>query len=386
MRDKELPELSHSEINRYSRHLLLPEVGMEGQKKLKASSVLLIGAGGLGSPIAMYLAAAGVGRLGLIDMDVVEASNLQRQVIHGTEDVGTLKIISAKNSIKSINPFVQVDTYEQRFTAENALDIAQHYDILIDGTDNFPTRYLINDVAVFLNKPCVYGSIFRFEGQASVFWADKGPCYRCLYPEPPPPELSPNCAEGGVIGVLPGIIGTIQANEAIKIILGEGEPLINRLLVLDALSMKFSELTLRKNPDCPLCGSKPSIADLIDYHQFCGVDSPLEQIESDSIYEIHSIELAEKLDTESIMLIDVRSPEEHAICAIENSILMPLPQLQDRVSEINKNQQIVVYCKSGVRGAKAVSLLHKAGFLSAKNLSGGIHAWAKEVDGSIPTY
>jgi sulfur-carrier protein adenylyltransferase/sulfurtransferase len=379
---KDLPELSNDEIGRYSRHLLLSEVGLEGQRKLKAASVLLIGAGGLGSPIAMYLAAAGVGRIGLVDMDIVEVSNLQRQIIHGTEDVGRLKIESAAESIHSINPFVKVEMHQVKFTADNAMDIAKNYDIIIDGTDNFPTRYLVNDVAVLLKKPTIYGSIFRFEGQASVFWAEKGPCYRCLYPEPPPPGMVPNCAEGGVIGVLPGMIGTIQANEAIKIILGQGAPLIGRLLVLDALDMSFREMTLHKNPNCPICSSTPSIHALIDYQQFCGIPLP-STVPSE--FDIPSIELMRRLQHGAITLVDVRAREEYAICSLPNAILIPLPELEERMHELDKADQIV-YCKAGVRGAKAVSLMQMQGYSTARNLAGGILAWSKEVDSTIPTY
>jgi len=378
------PELSKDEVSRYSRHLLLPEVGLEGQRKLKSASVLIVGAGGLGSPIAMYLAAAGVGRLGLVDMDVVEASNLQRQIIHGTQDVGRLKIESAASAIHSINPYVVVDRHAVKLGADNALDIARSYDLIVDGTDNFPTRYLVNDVAVLLHKPVVYGSILRFEGQAGVFWADKGPCYRCLYPEPPPPGMVPNCAEGGVIGVLPGMIGTIQANEAIKLILGQGTPLIGRLLLLDALDMSFRELRLRKNPQCPLCGTHPSMTRLVDYEQFCGVSAP--DGPPGSRFDIACAELKQRLASERITLVDVRSPAEHRICALPNSVLIPLPELEDRLHELDPADRIVVYCKAGIRGAKAVSLMHDEGFDSARNLAGGILAWAREVDPTLPTY
>lgn len=379
-------DLSHEEIQRYSRHLLLPEVGLEGQKKLKAASVLIIGAGGLGSPIAMYLAAAGIGCIGLVDMDIVEASNLQRQIIHGTDNVGELKIESARRSIERINPFVNVNIYQEKFTADNAMDIARDYDIIIDGTDNFPTRYLVNDVCVLLGKPTVYGSIFRFEGQASVFSAKHGPCYRCLYPEPPPEGLVPNCAEGGVIGVLPGMIGTIQANEAIKLILGEGLPLYNRLLVLDALDMRFRELSIHKNPHCQICGTHPTITQLIDYQHFCGITPKSEAPAIAQEQLITATQLAEKLSAAHIQLIDVRSAEEHAICAIPDSLLIPLAELPFRLHEINRETEIIIYCKSGVRGAKAVSLLNDEGFLKVKNLAGGIKAWAKEVDEAMPTY
>jgi len=379
-------DLSHEEIQRYSRHLLLPEVGLEGQKKLKAASVLIIGAGGLGSPIAMYLAAAGIGCIGLVDMDIVEVSNLQRQIIHGTENVGELKIESAKRTIARINPFVNVKVYQEKFTAENAMDIAREYDIIIDGTDNFPTRYLVNDVCVLLGKPTVYGSIFRFEGQASVFSAKHGPCYRCLYPEPPPEGLVPNCSEGGVIGVLPGMIGTIQANEAIKIILGEGIPLYNRLLVLDALDMRFRELSISKNPNCQICGTNPTITQLIDYQHFCGISpkTNTDTISADQL--ITATELSEKLVTSTVQIIDVRSAEEYAICAIPDSLLIPLAELPYRLHEINRNAEVIIYCKSGIRGSKAISLLNDEGFLKVKNLVGGIKAWATEVDEAMPTY
>lgn len=379
-------ELSHDEIQRYSRHLLLPEVGLEGQKKLKAASVLIIGAGGLGSPIAMYLAAAGIGSIGLVDMDIVETSNLQRQIIHGTDNVGDLKIESAKRTIARINPFVNVKTYQEKFTSDNALDIARDYDIIIDGTDNFPTRYLVNDVCVLLGKPNVYGSIFRFEGQASVFSAKHGPCYRCLYPEPPPEGLVPNCAEGGVIGVLPGMIGTIQANEAIKIILGEGRPLYSRLLVLDALDMRFREMSINKNPECQICSSNPIITKLIDYQHFCGIAPKTDAATMRPEQLISPAQLAKCLTNVNIQLIDVRSPEEHAICAIQNSLLIPLADLPFRLGEIDKQREIVIYCKSGIRGAKAVNLLNEEGFIRVKNLTGGIKAWATEIDEAMPSY
>jgi adenylyltransferase/sulfurtransferase len=380
----ELPVLSKEEIGRYSRHLILPEVGMAGQKKLKAASVLIIGAGGLGSPLAMYLAAAGIGRLGLVDFDVVDASNLQRQVIHSTRNVGRSKLESAKEYIFGINPNVQVDVYETRFTSENAFAIAAEYDIIIDGTDNFPTRYLVNDVCVLLGKPNVYGSIFRFDGQASVFWAKRGPCYRCLYPEPPPPGLVPSCAEGGVLGVLPGIIGCIQANEAIKIILGKGELLTGRLLLFDALGMRFRELKLRRDPHCPVCGEHPTIHQLIDYEQFCGIVG--EENQSLDTFNIFPKELARKLERGHLFLLDVREPEEYQICAIPGATLIPLKQLPERLTEIDGAAEIVAYCRTGKRSAQAVELLHKAGYTSAKNLAGGIHAWADEVDPSVPKY
>lgn len=389
MHNSQAVTLSAEEIQRYSRHLILPEVAMSGQKKLKAASVLLIGTGGLGSPLAMYLAAAGIGRLGLVDFDVVDSSNLQRQVIHSTQNVGKSKLASAKNFIAGINPNVHVETYETRFSADNALAIARDYDLVIDGTDNFPTRYLVNDVCVLLKKPNVYGSIFRFEGQASVFWAEQGPCYRCLYPEPPPPGLVPSCAEGGVLGVLPGIIGTIQANEAIKLILGAGEPLIGRLLLFDALAMRFREMKLRKDPHCPICGPHPTITELIDYEQFCGMPVVEDDGRDGKIvnsFDISATELARRLKNEPIYLLDVREAYEYEICAIPGATLIPLPQLPERLAEINGAQPIVAYCRTGKRSAKAVTLLQQAGYASAKNLAGGIHAWADDVDPSLPKY
>lgn len=389
MHNSQAVTLSAEEIQRYSRHLILPEVAMSGQKKLKAASVLLIGTGGLGSPLAMYLAAAGIGRLGLVDFDVVDSSNLQRQVIHSTQNVGKSKLASAKNFIAGINPNVHVETYETRFSADNALAIARDYDLVIDGTDNFPTRYLVNDVCVLLKKPNVYGSIFRFEGQASVFWAEQGPCYRCLYPEPPPPGLVPSCAEGGVLGVLPGIIGTIQANEAIKLILGAGEPLIGRLLLFDALAMHFREMKLRKDPHCPICGPHPTITELIDYEQFCGMPVVEDDGRDGKIvnsFDISATELARRLKSEPVYLLDVREAYEYEICAIPGATLIPLPQLPERLAEINGAQPIVAYCRTGKRSAAAVKLLQQAGYASAKNLAGGIHAWADDVDPSLPKY
>ncbi|MCG3161459.1 MAG: hypothetical protein JMDDDDMK_02642 [Acidobacteria bacterium] len=384
----ELPELNKDELARYSRHLILPEVGMEGQRKLKAASVLLIGAGGLGSPLGLYLAAAGVGRLGLVDFDVVDHSNLQRQVLHGTKDVGRKKLASAKDRIADINPHVQIDTYELALRSENALGIAKDYDIIIDGTDNFQTRYLANDASVLLGKPNVYGSIFRFEGQASVFHPKAGgPCYRCLYPEPPPPGLVPSCAEGGVLGILPGVIGMIQATEAVKLILGEGEPLIGRLLLFDALKMKFRELKLRRNPECPLCGDNPTIKQLIDYDQFCGVTpQPATEV---SDWEITPLQLKQRLDSgERVTIIDVREPHEWQIANLENygSRLIPLGQFANRIGEINPDDDIVVHCKMGGRSAKAYDALKKAGFTKIKNLKGGILAWADQVDRTMQKY
>jgi molybdopterin/thiamine biosynthesis adenylyltransferase/rhodanese-related sulfurtransferase/molybdopterin converting factor small subunit len=385
-----LPELSKDEVARYSRHLIMPEVGMEGQRKLKAASILLIGAGGLGSPLGLYLAAAGVGRLGLVDFDVVDHSNLQRQIIHGTKDVGRPKLQSAKDRLSDVNPHTQIDGYETALKAENALEIFKDYDIIIDGTDNFQTRYLANDASVLLGKPNVYGSIFRFDGQASVFYPKAGgPCYRCLYPEPPPPGLVPSCAEGGVLGILPGIIGVIQATEAIKLIIGEGDPLIGRLLLFDALKMKFRELKLRRNPECPLCGEQPTITGLIDYEQFCGITPQPAQPADTSDWEITPAQLNAQLDQgRQVTIIDVREPHEWQICNLEaqGAQLIPLGQFAARMSELNSADEIVVHCKMGGRSAKAYELLKQAGFKKIKNLKGGITAWADQVDRSMPKY
>jgi sulfur-carrier protein adenylyltransferase/sulfurtransferase len=381
-------ELSHEEIRRYSRHLIMPEVGLNGQKRLKAASVLLIGTGGLGSPLGMYLAAAGVGKIGLVDFDVVDASNLQRQVVHGTASIGKLKVDSAKARLLDINPGIEVVTYNQPFTSENAFDIARPWDIVIDGTDNFPTRYLTNDVCVLLGKPNVYGSIFRFEGQASVFYAKEGPCYRCLFPEPPPPGLVPSCAEGGVLGVLPGTIGTIQATEAIKLILGIGEPLIGRLLLYDALSMTLEEVRLRKNPNCVICSDHPTVTQLIDYEEFCGV--PAHDHEEDSAgagWDITPKELKERLAKGNhVHIIDVREPHEWEISHIEGAQLIPLASLAEHMNELDSADEIVLQCKTGERSARALDLLRTAGFRKLKNLKGGINAWARDVDPSLPTY
>ena len=378
--------LTDEEISRYSRHLILPEVGVEGQLKLKKARVLLIGTGGLGAPLGMYLAAAGVGTLGLVDFDNVDASNLQRQIIHGTKDVGRPKISSAKDRLLDINPNVNIETYETRLTSQNALEIIKKYDIVVDGTDNFPTRYLVNDACVLLGKPNVYGSIFRFEGQASVFWAEKGACYRCLYPEPPPPGLVPSCAEGGVLGVLPGIIGTIQANETIKLILGGGEPLINRLLLFDAWKMRFRELKLHKNPQCPICGENKSIHQLIDYEVFCGLSFPSSS--EVKLEEITAPELKRQIDLgKNIQIIDVRDSNEYAIARIPNSKLIPLNQIVERSKEIDPNLTAVLHCKGGIRSAKAINALKENGFTGTLiNLRGGILAWSNEVDPSVPKY
>ncbi len=379
-------QLSKDEILRYSRHLIMPEVGMEGQLKLKQAKVLCIGAGGLGAPLILYLAAAGVGKLGIVDFDAVDFTNLQRQVIHGTSDVGRPKIDSARDTIHDINPNVEVVAHETRLTSDNALDIFRDYDIVADGTDNFPTRYLVNDACVLLGKPNVYGSIFRFEGQASVFYAKEGPCYRCLYPEPPPPGLVPSCAEGGVLGVLPGIVGSIQALETIKLILGKGEPLIGRLLLFDALAMKFRELKLRKNPDCPVCGANPTVTQLIDYEQFCGIRGE-EYVEPARVPEITPIELKKMMEQRKpFVLIDVREPHEYDICRIPGSHLIPLGEVPRRMHELNSADEIVVHCRSGARSAKAVEFLMKSGFRKIRNLKGGILAWSDQVDPSVPKY
>ena len=386
LRHSELPMLSNEEIARYSRHVIIPEVGMEGQRKLKAASVLMIGTGGLGAPLGMYLAAAGVGRLGLVDFDVVDMSNLQRQIIHGTKDVGRPKIASARDRIQDINPHVEIETHETRLTSENALRLFVNYDVIVDGTDNFPTRYLVNDACVLTAKPNVYGSIFRFEGQASVFWAERGPCYRCLYPEPPPPGLVPSCAEGGVLGVLPGIIGAIQANETIKIILGAPDIMVNRLLLFDAWRMRFRELKLRKNPECPVCGDHPTIKELIDYEQFCGITQQPET--KSSMEEITATELKQRLDKgDDIQIIDVREPHEYQIGQIPDSHLIPLGQVLTRMDEIDPSRETVVHCKMGGRSAKAIDALQRAGFTGRLiNLKGGITAWSNEVDPSVPKY
>ena len=382
-----LPELSRDEILRYSRHLLIPEVGLEGQRKLKNSSALIIGTGGLGSPVALYLAAAGIGRIGLVDYDVVDSSNLQRQVIHGTSTVGKLKVESARDKLVDLNPDIQVDLYNEPFTSENALRIAADYDILLDGTDNFPTRYLTNDVAVFLGKPNVYASIYRFDGQASVFHAKEGPCYRCLFPEPPPPGLVPSCAEGGVLGVLPGTMGTIQATEALKVLLGIGEPLIGKLLLYNALEMSFDFVKLKKNPNCRVCGPNADIKELIDYEEFCGVPShDHEEGSAGAGLDITVQELAERVKTNHLKLLDVREPHELEISALPNATNIPLGQLAAQLSELNTADEMVIFCKSGGRSARGLELLVSAGFKKVKNLKGGINAWAKEVDPSLPLY
>lgn len=386
-KEASLPTLSNDEIARYSRHLILPEVGLEGQRKLKAASVLMIGTGGLGAPLGMYLAAAGVGRLGLVDFDVVDSSNLQRQIIHGTKDVGRRKIESARDRLRDINPHIEIETHETRLASDNALRLFANYDIVVDGTDNFPTRYLVNDACVLTGKPNVYGSIFRFEGQASVFWASRGSCYRCLYPEPPPPGLVPSCAEGGVLGVLPGIVGSIQANETIKIILGAPDTLIDRLLLLDAWAMKFREFKLHKDPNCPVCGDNPTIKELIDYEAFCGL-SPDSTVQKPQLEEITAPELKRRLDRgDDIQVIDVREPHEYEIAKIAGTKLIPLGQVVNRLGEIDPSRETVLHCKAGVRSAKAIAALKNAGFAGRLiNLKGGITAWSDEVDPSVPRY
>jgi sulfur-carrier protein adenylyltransferase/sulfurtransferase len=383
---REAAALSKDEVLRYSRHLIMPEVGLEGQLQLKQAKVLLIGAGGLGSPLALYLAAAGVGKLGVVDFDVVDFTNLQRQVLHGTEDVGRSKLASAAETIRSINPYVEVVPHETRLTSQNALEIFEDYDVIADGTDNFATRYLVNDACVLSGKPNVYGSIFRFEGQASVFATREGPCYRCLYPEPPPPGLVPSCAEGGVLGVLPGIIGCVQALETIKLIIGRGEPLIGRLLLFDALQLRFRELKLRKNPDCPVCGNHPSIDRLIDYEEFCGIRGAQPE-QATGVPEITPLDLKRMMDEERpFRLVDVREPHEFEICRIPGSVLIPLGDVLRRMHELDSADEIVVHCRSGQRSARAVELLRKSGFRRIHNLKGGILAWSDQVDPSVPKY
>ncbi len=383
-----LPELSHEEIHRYSRHLLIPDVGLEGQRKLKAASVLVIGTGGLGSPVALYLAAAGVGHIGLVDYDQVDLSNLQRQIIHGESRLGDLKIESARDRLLDLNSEIQVDIYNEYITSENAFEIAEPYDLIIDGTDNFPTRYLVNDLCVLTGKPNVYGSIFRFDGQASVFFAEQGPCYRCLFPEPPPPGLVPSCAEGGVLGVLPGVIGSIQATEALKLILGIGEPLIGKLLLYDALDMSFQTVKLKKNLECKVCGENPEITELIDYEDFCGM--PAHDHDAGSAgedWDITAEDLAARLNEGvDLRLIDVREPHEQEISNLDGSELIPLGQFASRLSELDSAQAIVLYCKSGTRSTRALEILVSAGFKKVKNLKHGINAWAIEIDPSLPLY
>jgi molybdopterin/thiamine biosynthesis adenylyltransferase/rhodanese-related sulfurtransferase/molybdopterin converting factor small subunit len=381
-------ELTNDEVRRYSRHLIMPEVGVDGQRKLKAAKVLLVGAGGLGSPSGMYLAAAGVGTIGIVDYDTVDFSNLQRQIMHGTPDVGRPKLDSARDRLHAINPEIDIKTYNTALSSENALELFAPYDIIVDGTDNFPTRYLVNDACVLLGKPNAYGSIFRFEGQASVFATKDGPCYRCLYPEPPPPGLVPSCAEGGVLGVLPGIIGVIQATEAVKLIMGIGEPLIGRFLIYDALKMRFRELKLRKDPDCPVCGTHPTVTKLIDYEQFCGVvPSAPEPLTVNNATEITSVELKQRLDRgDTLKIVDVREPNEYQINKIAGSTLIPLGDVPKRYNELDPEAEIVVHCKMGGRSAKAADFLRSVGFKRVLNLKGGILDWIDKVDPSQPKY
>ncbi|MGD1209776.1 MAG: molybdopterin-synthase adenylyltransferase MoeB [Candidatus Acidiferrales bacterium] len=378
--------LSKEEVMRYSRHLIMPEVGMAGQLKLKQAKVLCIGTGGLGAPLGLYLAAAGVGRIGLVDFDVVDSTNLQRQVLFGTSDVGRPKIEAAADRLRNLNPDIQIDTFETHLSSENALDILKDYDIVVDGTDNFPTRYLVNDACVLLGKPNVYGSIFRFEGQITIFGYPDGPCYRCLYPEAPPPGLVPSCAEGGVLGVLPGIVGTIQAAETLKLIIGKGDPLVGRLLLFDALGMKFRELKLRKNPECPVCGNHPTVTKLIDYAEFCGIRGEEAPMTATNIPEITPRELKARLDRgDDLYILDVREAHEYQICHIHGN-LIPLGELSRRAHELDSSREIVAHCRSGKRSAEAVQFLQKAGFRKIWNLKGGILAWSDEVDPSVPKY
>lgn len=381
--------LTNPEVQRYARHLIMPEVAMAGQARLKAARVLCVGAGGLGAPLTLYLAAAGVGTIGLLDFDVVDVSNLQRQIIHFTGDVGRPKIESARDKLLAINPDLNVILHEQALDSANALDLFAGYDVIVDGTDNFPTRYLVNDACVFLGKANVYGSIFRFDGQATVFYPPHGPCYRCLYPEPPPPGLVPSCAEGGVLGILPGLIGVVQATEAVKLILGKGNPLIGRLLLYDALDMSFREMKIRKDPKCPICGPNPTIRELIDYQEFCGMRGAEPSPPEGGAGEITPLELDAILRNPSgvrPLVLDVRNPEEIAVCRIAGSTVIPLPELADRLGELDKTAAIVVHCKSGARSAKAVALMREAGFADLRNLTGGILAWIKDVDPSLPVY
>jgi sulfur-carrier protein adenylyltransferase/sulfurtransferase len=383
-----LPELTTDDLSRYSRHLILPEVGMEGQQKLKAARVLCVGTGGLGSPLAFYLAAAGIGTLGLVDFDVVDASNLQRQIIHSTKDIGRKKLDSAAEKLTALNPALKVIKHETMLSSANALDILKDYDVVADGTDNFPTRYLVNDACVILGKPNAYGSIFRFEGQASVFATEEGPCYRCLYPEPPPPGLVPSCAEGGVLGILPGLVGVIQATEAIKLILGKGEPLIGRLLLVDALNMRFRELKLRKNPDCPVCGTHPTVTKLIDYDQFCGIvpETPQAASVKNGIPQVSVKEFKKRRDAgEDLFLLDVREPYEYQIAEIGGT-LIPQNDVPQRLSEIPRDREVVVQCKSGGRSQRIAEFLKQSGYTKVVNLAGGITAWSDEIDPGVRKY
>jgi adenylyltransferase/sulfurtransferase len=383
-----LPELTTDDLSRYSRHLILPEVGMEGQQKLKAAKVLCVGTGGLGSPLALYLAAAGIGTLGLVDFDVVDASNLQRQIIHSTKDIGRKKLDSAAEKLNALNPALKIVKHDTMLSSANALEILKDYDVVADGTDNFPTRYLVNDACVLLGKPNVYGSIFRFEGQASVFATKEGPCYRCLYPEPPPPGLVPSCAEGGVLGILPGLVGVIQATEVIKLILGNGSPLIGRLLLVDALNMRFRELKLRKNSECPVCGENPTVTELIDYQNFCGIvpETPQEASVKNGIPQITVKELKRRIDAgEDVQLIDVREPYEFQIAQIGGK-LIPQNDVPQRLAEIDRDREVVVHCRSGARSQRIAEFLKQAGYPRVVNLAGGILAWSDEIDPRVQKY
>jgi adenylyltransferase/sulfurtransferase len=383
-----LPELTTDDLSRYSRHLILPEVGMEGQRRIKAARVLCVGTGGLGSPLAFYLAAAGVGTLGLVDFDVVDASNLQRQIIHSTKDIGRKKLDSAEEKLTALNPAITIVKHETMLTSANALDIMKDYDIVADGTDNFPTRYLVNDACVLLGKPNVYGSIFRFEGQASVFATETGPCYRCLYPEPPPPGLVPSCAEGGVLGILPGLVGVIQATEVIKLILGKGESLVGRLLLVDALNMRFRELKLRKNPECPVCGTNPTVTALIDYEHFCGIlpETPQEKNMKNGIPQISVKEFKARRDAgEDVYLLDVREPYEYQIAQIGGT-LIPQNDVPNRLAEVPRDREIVVHCRSGARSQRIAEFLKQSGYTQVANLAGGILAWSDEIDPKVQKY
>jgi adenylyltransferase/sulfurtransferase len=383
-----LPELTTDDLSRYSRHLILPEVGMEGQRRLKAARVLCVGTGGLGSPLALYLTAAGIGALGLVDFDVVDSSNLQRQIIHSTKDIGRKKLDSAAEKLTALNPSVNIVKHDTMLSSANALEILKDYDIVADGTDNFPTRYLVNDACVLLGKPNAYGSIFRFEGQASVFATGQGPCYRCLYPEPPPPGLVPSCAEGGVLGILPGLVGVIQATEVIKLILGKGETLIGRLLLVDALNMRFRELKLRKNPDCPVCGQHPTVTQLIDYRQFCGFapETPEEKTVKNGIPQLAVKDLKRRIDAgEDVYILDVREPYEYQIAQIGGK-LIPQNEVPRRLAEIDRDREVIVHCRSGVRSQKIAEFLKQAGYPKVVNLAGGILAWSNEIDPKVQKY
>lgn len=382
---KQIPSLTYQEMRRYGRHLIMPEIGLEGQRKLKEACVLIIGAGGLGSPSSLYLAAAGVGRIGLVDYDRVDYTNLQRQILYATSDVGRPKLQAAAERLRAENPEIEIRTHEEVLTSKNALQVLKDYDVIIDGTDNFPTRYLVNDACVLLGKPNVYGSIFRFEGQASVFYAKQGPCYRCVYPQPPPPNLVPTCAEGGVLGVLPGIIGLIQATETVKMIVRKGEPLIGRLLYFDALKMSFREFKIQKNKNCPICGENPTIHELIDYQGFCGITP--ERLRMEEELQVQPEEVHERLQKgDSIVILDVREPVEYAICKLPESKLIPLGQLPDRVNELDSSQDIIIHCHTGVRSLQAAQFLRELGFRRVWSMKGGIDAWSERIDNSVPRY